>query len=325
MSVDEGLLHAWLDGQLDADEAARVARLVAEDAAWQAAAAEARGLVAASSRILGALDAAPSARRAATIAGGVGRDVGAGNSTAGSGGGAVRGGGRRLAPWMRAAAGLVLAVGVGAVVWDSQQREWVEPTLVDAPVVVAPASVAPDSVAVTPPSEAVSAVGVVRPAPQAQTADATRTASPPMAEKSSQEQTMATATGTATAMTTAQAVVAGQTPPAAAPPPPPVADFSGRGVAGGSVAARAFAGQRASLCFAALDTAGVVDTASRVVLTALTVEPDSSVRAEWVEAAGRAVLQGRQVGDTLRGAVRISAGDIRLPMQERVLLRVPCR
>lgn len=53
---DEALIHAWLDGELGAEEAARVERLVAEDAEWGAAAAEARGLVAASTRILGALD-----------------------------------------------------------------------------------------------------------------------------------------------------------------------------------------------------------------------------------------------------------------------------
>ena len=52
----EGLIHAWLDGELGAEEAARVERLVEEDAEWGAAAAEARGLVAASTRILGALD-----------------------------------------------------------------------------------------------------------------------------------------------------------------------------------------------------------------------------------------------------------------------------
>lgn len=53
---DEGLIHAWLDGELGAEDAARVERLVAGDAEWGAAAAEARGLVAASTRIVGALD-----------------------------------------------------------------------------------------------------------------------------------------------------------------------------------------------------------------------------------------------------------------------------
>lgn len=56
---DEGLIHAWLDGELDAAEAARVAALVEADAEWAAAAAEARGLIAASARIVGALDRVP--------------------------------------------------------------------------------------------------------------------------------------------------------------------------------------------------------------------------------------------------------------------------
>ena len=45
---DEGLIHAWLDGELDPAEAARVEALVAADPEWSAAAAEARGLIAAS-------------------------------------------------------------------------------------------------------------------------------------------------------------------------------------------------------------------------------------------------------------------------------------
>lgn len=53
---DEGLIHAWLDGELDAAEAARVEALVAGHPEWAAAAAEARGLIAASSRIVGTLD-----------------------------------------------------------------------------------------------------------------------------------------------------------------------------------------------------------------------------------------------------------------------------
>ena len=57
--VDEGMIHAWLDGALSAAEAARIEQLVASDAAWSAAAAEARGLIAASTRILSSLDAVP--------------------------------------------------------------------------------------------------------------------------------------------------------------------------------------------------------------------------------------------------------------------------
>lgn len=56
---DEGLIHAWLDNELPPNEAARVEQLVATDAAWAAAAAEARGLIAASARILSTLDDVP--------------------------------------------------------------------------------------------------------------------------------------------------------------------------------------------------------------------------------------------------------------------------
>lgn len=56
---DDGLIHAWLDGELDAAESARVSELVARDRDWAAAAAEARGLIAASSRITVALDGVP--------------------------------------------------------------------------------------------------------------------------------------------------------------------------------------------------------------------------------------------------------------------------
>jgi len=111
--VDEGLIHAWLDGELDAAEAGRVERLVAEDAEWAAAAAEARGLIAASSRILGALD---------VVAGDViPRGGSAAGTTAGSAAsvfGESRVLERKLAPrrvvpaWMRIAAGFVLVAGV---------------------------------------------------------------------------------------------------------------------------------------------------------------------------------------------------------------------
>ena len=59
MHLDEGTIHAWLDGALDADEAARVEQHAAECAECAAAVAEARGLVAGASRILTALDGVP--------------------------------------------------------------------------------------------------------------------------------------------------------------------------------------------------------------------------------------------------------------------------
>ena len=57
---DEGTIHAWLDGALSADEAATVEAHVNGCAQCQAAVAEARGFIAASSRILTALDNVPS-------------------------------------------------------------------------------------------------------------------------------------------------------------------------------------------------------------------------------------------------------------------------
>jgi hypothetical protein len=57
--LDEGTIHSWLDGELDSDEAARVEAHVKECPECAAAVAEARGFIAASSRILTALDNAP--------------------------------------------------------------------------------------------------------------------------------------------------------------------------------------------------------------------------------------------------------------------------
>jgi Putative zinc-finger len=57
--LEEGTIHAWLDGALSPDEAARAAAHVAECPRCASAVAEARGFIAASSRILTALDNAP--------------------------------------------------------------------------------------------------------------------------------------------------------------------------------------------------------------------------------------------------------------------------
>jgi anti-sigma factor RsiW len=58
--LEEGTIHAWLDGELPADEAAAAEAHVRECAQCSAAVAEARGLIAASTRILTALDDVPS-------------------------------------------------------------------------------------------------------------------------------------------------------------------------------------------------------------------------------------------------------------------------
>jgi hypothetical protein len=57
--LDEGMIHSWLDGALSAEEAALVKAHVDECPQCAAAVAEARGFIAASSRILTALDNVP--------------------------------------------------------------------------------------------------------------------------------------------------------------------------------------------------------------------------------------------------------------------------
>lgn len=58
---DEGTIHAWLDGALDDASASDLAAHVAACEACAARVAEARGLIAGASRIVGALDVEPSA------------------------------------------------------------------------------------------------------------------------------------------------------------------------------------------------------------------------------------------------------------------------
>src|SRR5215212_8693202 len=57
--LDEGTVHAFLDGALSPEEATRAEAHVRECPQCAAAVAEARGFIAASSRILTALDNAP--------------------------------------------------------------------------------------------------------------------------------------------------------------------------------------------------------------------------------------------------------------------------
>jgi hypothetical protein len=57
--LDEGVVHAWLDGQLSGPDAARIEAHIAACAACAEMVAEARGFMAASSRILTGLDGVP--------------------------------------------------------------------------------------------------------------------------------------------------------------------------------------------------------------------------------------------------------------------------
>ncbi len=56
---DEGTIHAWLDGELDAPDAARVEAHVATCGSCAERVAEARGLIAGASRVVGLLDERP--------------------------------------------------------------------------------------------------------------------------------------------------------------------------------------------------------------------------------------------------------------------------
>ena len=55
----DGTIHTWIDGELDAAESARLAAHMGECAECSARVAEARGLVAGASRVVGMLDASP--------------------------------------------------------------------------------------------------------------------------------------------------------------------------------------------------------------------------------------------------------------------------
>jgi hypothetical protein len=76
---DEGTIHAWLDGALDAASAARVDAHVRGCAACSALTAEARGLIAGASRVVAALDDVPTGTRPAWVQSEVG---GAGTASA---------------------------------------------------------------------------------------------------------------------------------------------------------------------------------------------------------------------------------------------------
>ena len=143
---DEGLIHTWLDGECTPDDAARIERLIATDPDWAAAVAEARGLVAASSRIVQALDAVPTAMPAGSRAAPV----------------VVRQRAFRVRPWMQVAAGLVLVAGTAYVLREEPmpfEPSAQEDRSAPAPSVTAPAgaesvSVATSSVAtIQPPTD----------------------------------------------------------------------------------------------------------------------------------------------------------------------------
>src|SRR4051812_32564270 len=57
--LDEGTIHAWLDGALSPDEGAAVEQHAQQCAECASLVAEARGMIAGAARIVGALDIVP--------------------------------------------------------------------------------------------------------------------------------------------------------------------------------------------------------------------------------------------------------------------------
>lgn len=160
---DEGLIHAWLDGELDAADAARVEALVCDDPEWAAAAAEARGLIAASERILSSLDTAPGGVIPDTSTANRAADQSRTGSMAGSGRMASTAPGRRRTmPWWMARAAAVIVVVTGVTFVLARDPA---PTSVDSLATVEaeqPARTRADSVA--PPAAAVASTPVPLPA-----------------------------------------------------------------------------------------------------------------------------------------------------------------
>lgn len=162
--LDEGTIHAWLDGALDADEAARVEQHAAECAKCAAAVAEARGLVAGASRILSALDHTPS--------GVVPRSLGAGAGAAPRRSSSLWHA-LRLTPARAAAAAVVVLAAGTALVLRNKPNEMGAKQIVFAsqqsPSSLRPAAPAPapavDSIAVAAPTAAPEQANVSR-APQ---------------------------------------------------------------------------------------------------------------------------------------------------------------
>jgi hypothetical protein len=119
---DEGLIHTWLDGECSADEAAYVERMVATDPEWASAVAEARGLIAASSRIVSALDAVP----VGVIPAGTKAAPGA-EKIAPASPERPANDGFRVQPWMKMAAGVVLVAGTAFAIRETTREVFQAP------------------------------------------------------------------------------------------------------------------------------------------------------------------------------------------------------
>ncbi len=261
--LDEGTVHAWLDGMYDEEATAQVAAHIQGCASCSAMVAEARGLLAGSSRILALLDGAADSvvpgvnalRTAGRVTGSSGRDARAGI-------GSTRRIGRPW--WYSTAAAAVLVLAVGISVWRRGGEQAANRTADQglaqrgesgAAHAGAPARVAtqpPASTLASPPTSSTTpsvgtppAVVEQRSASQATTQEPIRSKSAVAAPQGGASGTTA-ATAAAVAAAPNDAVIAAATP--AAPPPPTAAPPAAapsvvslsavRGVAGGVARAR---------------------------------------------------------------------------------------
>lgn len=208
--LDEGTIHAWLDGALSPEEAARAEAHVKECPQCASAVAEARGFIAASSRILTALDNAPRGVIPAAAPK------------------------KRFDPmvWRIAATVMVVAAGTLVVVRSQNNAARSEATVADSAMTLsAPtaATAAPMAETQTPSAAPGSVSGVVIPTPPVATAQSMRRAagSPPATEKHSEVKPLADAPTsergfTATGRENLNQKVAAPEVAAVTPAPPPM-------------------------------------------------------------------------------------------------------
>lgn len=290
--IDEGTIHAWLDSALPPDEAARVEAHVRGCEQCSAAVAEARGFIAASSRILSALDDVPggvipqeragASPATASVPGRSDAPVGSSATSGGVAPAPLRG---RRAWWQRprfaAAAGIAfIAVALSVVARRGGLKSVADYSMERAPATESPSVAAPpQSPAVAPaPTQAPTAASA---APAEQKVAAARAKAPASREESAD----ATSRGR------------GAVENRAAPPPAArestVADVAARGVA--PTAQGAVAG----------GTARPAD--STAAKRTLAVSPDSITRTEKARVLGERTLQLEAVVTTGAAEARIDA------------------
>ena len=257
---DEGLIHTWLDGELSDDEAASLEAHIAECSECRARVAEARGLVAASSRIVSALDIVPS--------------------------GVIPAVQSRRRPWysgtqFRAAAALMIVAGASLLVMRNQDKTAMDSVMSAS----APVSAASEAARDTTASDEISAQAEPEPAAAAATTPSAGRAIAPKEEASTR---------------VSETPAPSPTPAPPAPPPPVSGrSGTARGsTANATALSDRAAGARAesSAFISRADTAfrRVLPQLNEVVVTGVATEADGSelrkVRSDTTQSVSRTVF-----------------------------------